>query len=88
MAKFNKDMTIGEVLDINPEASTVLTEFGMHCFGCPMSQAETLEEAASVHDADVDLIIKKLEELSEQEKCCCSCCEENECEDDCDCGCK
>ena len=39
-------------------------------------------------DADVDLIIKKLEELSEQEKCCCSCCEENECEDDCDCGCK
>lgn len=70
MAKYNKDMTIGEILEINPEVAPVLTGFGMHCFGCPMSQAETIEEAAEVHDVDPELIIKKLEEfeLSQQKE--------------------
>ena len=46
MSKFNKDMTIGEVLRIDMNAASVLMEIGMHCLGCPASQGETLEEAA------------------------------------------
>lgn len=68
MAKYNKEMTIGEILEINPEVAPVLMGFGMHCFGCPMSQAETIEEAAEVHDVDPELIIKKLEEFEKEQK--------------------
>ena len=45
MSKFNKDMTIGEVLRIDMNAASVLMEIGMHCLGCPASQGETLEES-------------------------------------------
>lgn len=62
MAKITKTTTIGEVLDINPNAEVILQGFGMHCFHCPMSQMETLEEAASVHGVDIDLMVKKLNE--------------------------
>ena len=62
MAKITKTTTIGEVLKINPEAEVILQGFGMHCFHCPMSQMETLEEAAAVHGVDVELMVKKLNE--------------------------
>ncbi len=54
---------IGEVLKINPNVKDILMGFGLHCFGCPMSQMETLEEAASVHGVDVDLMIEKINEF-------------------------
>ena len=40
----------------------MLQGFGMHCVHCPMSQMETLEEAGTVHDIDIDLMVKKLTE--------------------------
>lgn len=60
--KITKTMTIGKVLSINENLATILMGFGLHCFGCPMSQAETLEEAAEVHGVDVDLMVEKLNE--------------------------
>lgn len=67
MRKKNKKVTkatqIGEVLAINPDAKEILLGFGMHCFGCPMSQMETLEEASMVHGIDVDLVVEKLNEF-------------------------
>ncbi len=62
MKQITKDMTIGEVLNINKNAKVILTGFGMHCFSCPMSQMETLEEAGQVHGIDVDLMLQKLNE--------------------------
>lgn len=62
MAKITKTSTIGEALKANPNAETILQGFGMHCFHCPMSQMETLEEAAAVHGVDVELMVKKLNE--------------------------
>ena len=58
--KFNKDTKIGEILEIAPEKADILIEIGMHCLGCPASQAETLEEACMVHGIDVDELIEKL----------------------------
>lgn len=60
MSKFNKDMTIGEVLRIDMNAASVLMEIGMHCLGCPASRGETIEEACMVHGADPDELIDSL----------------------------
>ena len=62
MAKITKSTTIGEALKINPNAEVILQCFCMHCFNCPMSQMESLEEAGAVHGIDVDLMVKKLNE--------------------------
>lgn len=58
-----KQMQIGELLKLNPNVKDILMGFGLHCFGCPMSQMETIEEAASVHGVDVDLMIEKINEF-------------------------
>ncbi len=58
--EINKDMTIGELLEIAPEKADILLEAGMHCLGCPASQAETIEEACEVHGIDAEELIKKL----------------------------
>lgn len=55
-----KDMIIGDILKINPEHAGVLMEAGMHCLGCPASQAETLEEACMVHGLDINDVLSKL----------------------------
>lgn len=60
MAGITKDMTIGEILRVNPEVAPVLMEAGMHCLGCPSAQGETLEEAAMVHGMDIDELMKQI----------------------------
>ena len=62
---FHKDMTLGEVLTLNPNTRAVLMGFGMHCFGCPISQMETLEEACMVHGVELDYLLQKLNEVNE-----------------------
>lgn len=61
--KITKGITIGELLQINENVATILMGFGLHCFGCPMSQMETLEEASMVHGVDVDLMVDKINEF-------------------------
>ena len=63
-----KDTKIGQVLKIDESLAEVLMGFGMHCFYCPMSQQETLEEACEVHEIDVDLLVKKLNEKIAEKK--------------------
>ena len=60
--EFNKNTTIGEILEKAPEKAEILLEIGMHCLGCPASQMETLEEACEVHGIDVDEVVNKLNE--------------------------
>ena len=61
--ELSKDMTIGEVLKLNPNLEEVFMGFGMHCVSCPVSQMETVEEAAAVHGVDVEFLLKKLKEF-------------------------
>lgn len=60
--KITKDMTLGQLLDLNEGYGDILMGFGMHCFGCPMSRMETLEEAGQVHGIDIDYMLEKLNE--------------------------
>ena len=61
MSQISKDMTIGEILRINPGVAPILMEIGMHCLGCPSAQSETLEEAALVHGIEIEDLMKKIE---------------------------
>ncbi len=79
MKKLTKKLTIGDVLRDYSNAKDILGGFGLHCFGCPMSQMETLEEAAQVHGVDIDFMMSKLSEdlvpmTTKAPKTCCSCC--------------
>ena len=56
----NKETKIGELLQEDPEKAEILLAAGMHCLGCPASQAETLEEACEVHGIDVEELVKEL----------------------------
>lgn len=61
--EIDKTIQIGELLRINPNVKDILMGFGLHCFGCPMSQMETLEEAGEVHGVDVELMVEKVNEF-------------------------
>jgi len=58
--KITREMLIGDILRIKPDAAQVLMSFGMGCLGCPSSQMESLEQAAGVHGVNVDEILEKL----------------------------
>lgn len=53
---------IGELLEIAPEKAELLLQAGMHCLGCPASQAETIEEACEIHGIDVEDLLEKINE--------------------------
>ncbi len=62
MDSITKETTIGDILQIKPDAVPVLMEIGMHCIGCPSSVGETIEQAAMVHGVDADELVQKLNE--------------------------
>ena len=63
-----KDMTIGELLDINQGLAPVLMAGGMHCIGCPSSQMESLEEACMVHGIPVEKLVSVINEYLAQKQ--------------------
>ena len=58
--EITKQTQIGEILKINPNVKEILLGFGLHCFGCPMSQMETIEEAAKGHGVDLEKLLEDL----------------------------
>lgn len=60
MASITKKSTIGEVLAQDMQTAKYFMEIGMHCLGCPASQAESIEEACMVHGTDADALVAKL----------------------------
>ncbi len=58
-----KEMTIGQLLAEHGNVAPVLMNIGMHCLGCPASQAESLEEAAMVHGIDPDSLVEQINDF-------------------------
>lgn len=58
----DKDMLIGELILVDENIPTILMRAGMHCLGCPASQAESLEEACMVHGIDCDSLVGQINE--------------------------
>lgn len=60
MLEITRDTLISEILEECPEAMPKFQELGMHCLGCALATAETLEQACAVHGVDVDEFIIEL----------------------------
>ena len=61
--KIDKTMLIGEMVHMDELIPQMLMAAGMHCLGCPSSQAESLEEACMVHGIDCDDLVSKMNEI-------------------------
>ena len=60
MAQIDKNMTVGDILDMDRETAVYFLNMGMHCLGCPASRGETIEEAAMVHGVAWEPIVEAL----------------------------
>ncbi|MDF2891829.1 MAG: disulfide oxidoreductase [Clostridia bacterium] len=61
--KVVKETLIRDIVNLGPEAVQTLMNFGMRCIGCPASQAESIEQAATVHGIDVEKILLDLNNI-------------------------
>lgn len=66
--KITKDMNLGQIVFIYPEAAEVLLDYGLHCVGCFASEFDTIEMGARVHgmsDEEVDEMLERINEVVE-----------------------
>ena len=56
----NEDTLVGEIVRSYPESIDILLGIGMHCLGCPASQAESLKDACAVHGIDASEVVEAL----------------------------
>lgn len=63
-----KDMLIADALKMGDteKLAEVLSGFGMHCLMCMLAHGETIEQAASAHQIDVDVILDALNKALEE----------------------
>lgn len=62
MKQITKDMIIRDILDLDVGTAEFMLKAGMHCLGCPSASGESLEMACMVHGADVDTLVKEINE--------------------------
>ena len=60
--EITKQTTMGQMLEYDMGIAYILMQSGMHCVGCPASQAESLEEAAFVHGIDPETLVNAVNE--------------------------
>ena len=65
--KITNNLIIDDVLSLDENVGEGFLGFGMHCIFCHLGLEETVEEAAEVHEVDVELLVKKLNEVYEQD---------------------
>ena len=65
MATVTKDMTFHEVMRKSPEVVKVLGSFNLGCVGCMGAQNETLEQGATAHGLDVEVLLTALNAIFE-----------------------
>ena len=63
-----KDMTMGEMLNLDGGIAYILMQSGMHCVGCPSSIGESLEEACMVHGLECDAVLAQINEYLASKK--------------------
>ncbi len=59
----DKDMLIGDLIQVDEMIPAILMRAGMHCLGCPASQAESLAEACMVHGIDCETLVSQINEV-------------------------
>ncbi len=65
-SKITKEMAVNEIIKKYPKTVFVFMDYGLHCAGCPMAQNETIEEAAKLHQMDLEKLLKDLNKAAEE----------------------
>ncbi len=55
-----KDMYVADIIMMDRGVVPVFMEHGLHCIGCAISSAETVEMACMVHGIDCDTLLADL----------------------------
>ncbi len=58
--KITKDMTIYEVLQMDPEVAKVFARFGLDCGECLGATSESIAQGTKAHGLDIDEIVTAL----------------------------
>ena len=59
-----KEMTIGQVIQLEPKTVEVFLRYGMHCIGCSAATWETIAETAYTHGIkDIDGMVTELNQV-------------------------
>ncbi len=67
--EITKEMTMGQILGVDPDIAFVLMDCGMHCVGCPSSIGESLADACVVHGLEADEVLDRIQSfLKEKNK--------------------
>jgi hybrid cluster-associated redox disulfide protein len=65
--RFHKDMNIGEILDMEPDAMKVIEKyFGSGCFTCAGMRMESIAFGAMMHNTDPEKMVAELNALTEE----------------------
>ena len=56
----SRESMISDILEDFPEAMPKFQELGMHCLGCALATAESLEQAWAAHGIDPDEFLVEL----------------------------
>lgn len=64
----SKEMTIGEVVENNPQTVRVFLSHGLMCIGCAAARFENIEQGATAHGIDVDKLIEDLNQVMPDEE--------------------
>lgn len=68
--QINKNMTVLEALQIDPNIAGILMQEGMHCIFCGAAAGESLQEAGYVHgigDQQMDEIVDRINDFLKTE---------------------
>lgn len=66
MSKVNQDMTIMDVLKMDPGVAPIFMKHGLACLGCPGATMESIADAGQVHGIDVSKLVDDLNEYLEK----------------------
>jgi hybrid cluster-associated redox disulfide protein len=55
-----KNTTFGDIINKYPAAAEILLSKGLHCIGCGMAFAETIEQGAIMHGINPEELVKEL----------------------------
>ena len=56
----SRESMLSDILEDFPEAMPKFQELGMHCLGCALATAESLEQACAAHGVDPDEFLVEL----------------------------
>ena len=60
METITREMPIGEVVQKYPQTIEVFLKHGLMCFGCAIARFENVEQGATAHGINVDVLMNDL----------------------------